>query len=502
MELGEEKDGGGVCVGSGANFPKYNWLIKTDINGNLLWHKSFTINGIKSIGVDNIVQSTDGNYFILANSYQYNQSDPIVMKLNPCGEIEWLKMFYTPSNPNDWCMFITLSPDGGCTLLINSELDDWSGMVNRLKLVHLSSTGDLVWSNYLLNDDSLAMGSEINSLIMLPDSGYLLSGYIYYTSSTSSSAWLHCYFIRTNSQGQMIWQKIVNKGSDNGGIALQSIIDSVNGNIYCMLNKTTAMPNTRSAGFLKLNSAGDTIASYYVVKDTAGTLYDGVWAYNASIISSGTLDVGGPWEYSYIFKTDTFGNRIKWRQVVEDLYPSYIKKTFDGKILYMTNTSTITSPPDFDCLIFKFNQNLESDTLYTQPFAYDYLCPQVIVNDTIWCNNPVIVGEEELMPDHNNNLHIFPNPARDRIQITLPNYNITNTKGQVFNSTYIQYHQTNDKDGIIEIIDIYGRKIMTQKTFADTNSVELDISAIKPGIYLIRYLVNSKVLGLGKFIIY
>ena len=81
-------DNGYIITGKhGDGLVHYLWLIKTDINGQILWEKTFgTEDSYLSFYSLDINQT--GDIFLSgASSYNDPYRDPIVMKLNSCGVI-------------------------------------------------------------------------------------------------------------------------------------------------------------------------------------------------------------------------------------------------------------------------------------------------------------------------------------------------------------------------------------------------------------------------------
>ena len=68
--------------------------------------------------------------------------------------------------------------------------------------------------------------------------------------------------------------------------------------------------------------------------------------------------------------------------------------TFDNKIVFVV-TSPYTNAATWDILMYKLNSDLEWDSVYTQPFVYDYLCPDPIVSDTIPMDCDIITDVEK-----------------------------------------------------------------------------------------------------------
>jgi hypothetical protein len=59
----ESYDKGYLLLGKfGANYSKYNWLIKTDINGEVLWEKTIG-DGQHAIVFDEISEDQSGNIY-------------------------------------------------------------------------------------------------------------------------------------------------------------------------------------------------------------------------------------------------------------------------------------------------------------------------------------------------------------------------------------------------------------------------------------------------------
>ncbi|MBE9491766.1 MAG: hypothetical protein IMY70_02685, partial [Bacteroidetes bacterium] len=114
----ESYDKGYLLSGKhGANYSKYNWLIKTDINGEILWEKTIG-DGIHTITMIEMVQNNEGAIYLCGGSrYVDPIGDPLIIKLDSCGEKEWCKIFYTQDN-HDYSQSICLTPDQGCAVTL------------------------------------------------------------------------------------------------------------------------------------------------------------------------------------------------------------------------------------------------------------------------------------------------------------------------------------------------------------------------------------------------
>jgi hypothetical protein len=77
----EDYDKGYNIIGM-INYYKYSWLVKTNINGNILWDKRFG-NGHFDVGSSNIEKTPDGGSIICGTWTKFNPSfDAFLIKLN------------------------------------------------------------------------------------------------------------------------------------------------------------------------------------------------------------------------------------------------------------------------------------------------------------------------------------------------------------------------------------------------------------------------------------
>ena len=82
----EAYDHGYLLLGRhGPNYPKYMWLIKTDINGEILWEKTIG-DGVATIFFTEVAQNANGEIYLVGASHYYNDyKDPLIIKLDSCG---------------------------------------------------------------------------------------------------------------------------------------------------------------------------------------------------------------------------------------------------------------------------------------------------------------------------------------------------------------------------------------------------------------------------------
>ncbi len=77
-----------------AQLEEHGWLIKTDINGNVLWNKEIGA-GSDQIITEKTMYDDQGNLYIFGLLWGDLESFyPLIIKLNPCGELQWCRLLY------------------------------------------------------------------------------------------------------------------------------------------------------------------------------------------------------------------------------------------------------------------------------------------------------------------------------------------------------------------------------------------------------------------------
>ena len=487
-DLFESYDHGYLLLGwYGGSYPSYCWLIKTDINGNLLWQKTFG-ETTSFLGYNRLDENFDGKIFISGTTTYYDTyRDPIVMKLNACGEKEWCRVFHTPGN-YDYSRFILSTDSGGCVVLLNNTGPDSSYYGVRVALAELDADGELLWQQNYNSADSSFQGEIIVHVLKTIDSGYLLTGLCDYEDpSYPGLFWTHPYFIKFDSVGNFEWETIVNKETpSNGGAAWSTVINPDSTHFYSSISHYYHSPSSSAPALLKMDFEGNVIDIYDVVSGYK----DGKLSY-ATFLNDSTLAASAGWGntddslWSRAVIIDTLGNLLNSRVLIQDLYTSMLQMTHDSKLVYLSNTYQNNQ---FDCYLTKLNQDLEQDTIYTMPFTYDSLCPYQIVSDTIVQDDcGLIVGIEEEQEkgrriEEESSIKVWPNPARDWIALTFPDI---------------------VAPGEVELVvyNVFGQEAL-RKEVAPTNRIaSLNISSLSSGMYSLRSKDMKNRIFTGKFVV-
>ncbi|HOX77661.1 MAG TPA: T9SS type A sorting domain-containing protein [Bacteroidales bacterium] len=444
------------CIMKNASQFKYGWIIKTDINGNILWNKKYGDYQVENLFWD-FDRTEDGGIIIAGATGQYDsQRDPLFVKLDPCGEIEWCKIFL--SNQDNYASaIIKLNSDGYLGMLTYYGGDAQN---IRISLVKMDATGEPIWIKHLAQQDSVA-NEEGFFLYSTPDSNYLVSGVCFSPS-------IKPYFIKTDTSGEELWT--IKWPAGTGGYASQCAFPD-NNYIYNASHLRFG-DYPKVPYLLKFNESGETIDQYPLMGDTI--ISGGATSlllYNDSILFTGTTWTVDPWlfeGYSDILKTDTLGNVQCMRRLINEHHPptSIIKST-DQKIIVL---GYYYPDGNWDIYMWKMNQNLADDTLYTQPLTYDSLCPYEIQSDTLELDCGLFVNIDEIptKEEYESSIKISPNPARDWVVLTLPD---VVAAGKVE----------------ITVYDVFGREVEMgrQGELPVNRMLVLDVSGYPPGMYVV-----------------
>ncbi len=485
----ESYDHGYLISGKhGANYSKYNWLIKTDINGEIQWEKTIG-DGVNSIVLLDMAQDKLGNTYLGGGTGAYDpESDPLIIKLDPCGEKEWCRVFYTFDN-NDYSSCLATTPDGNIAVVLNRTNPDPE--LDRICLAKLSPVGDLIWKHCISPVDSSKRNEISYNLIVTPDQGFLVTGDCYYEDPEVPNHWIsHPYLIKADSSGIFEWETVVFKETNkDGGVAGSSVVSPDMMNYYTSIahyHFDSVM--TSSPALVKLDLNGNVINVYDILPgyETGGKL-----SY-AQFLNDSILAASAGWGntedslWTRAVIIDTLGNLLNSNVLMYDIYTSILQVTNDGKLLYASNTQ---QNGQFDFYLTKLNQDLEQDSIYTRPFTYDSLCPYQIISDTIVqddCGLIVGISEEgnQSKTGTSSRLEVFPNPARDEIQVK-----------------WEPGKAGPEHECWLEIYDIFGRQAPVPAPMKGKGDWKVNVSNLLPGIYLVILRDEGRIKAEAKFVV-
>ncbi|MFH1120433.1 MAG: T9SS type A sorting domain-containing protein [Bacteroidota bacterium] len=500
--LSETYDGGFILLGAYDYFPDTRgWLIKVDINGNMLYDITMGINnGFDQINLPlSINQTLDGGNIICNVQGPDYLGNIGVIKLDQCGNLDWCRIFDTQENP-DWGVEIKQLEDGGYIMLTMGY--DYTFNNPRIHLFRLDENGELLWIEpyaTTANHPYLSYNDPYD-LVVTPDEDFFISGLCYWcddsvgTGGVNNRCRLKAMAILADSSRQEEWVSVY-KATDTLAYSLAGwATQHESGSLYVGAVDQTIWPNSLPR-LLKYDINGNLLtdslvnvpmiynkwAEGFMVNPSftsddrlfTNILYADSTNYFPGWFGLHELDSLGGWHNSFMHPSAHAESRI----IVTD----------DDKILA---GAVVGSGLDQDIILMKFNTSLEYDSIYIAPRVYDYLCPDPIESKTIDLSDcEVIVNVEDIPTRKEYEARISlipitpaPNPAKEYVRFLLEN---------------TEYHRN------IRVVcyDMHGRQLAEMPVNSGVNETGLSISGWRPGLYMAVVYSGSRQMGKARFVV-
>jgi predicted secreted protein len=220
----QTRDDGYIIAGRTDRVPTNNcdvWLIKTDVNGNILWDKTFgKLDNDEGYSVQ---QTSDDGYIVTGRTGSYGSGDsdayPIsgedvwLIKTDAQGNELWNKTFGQP--PWDEGHSVQQTSDGG--YVIAGYTGSNSAGVSDVWMVKTDADGNLLWDRTFGGSN----GDRANSVQQTSDGGYILAGWTASYGAGGKDAWL----IKTDPSGNKEWERTFGMSNDDEANSVQQTTD-------------------------------------------------------------------------------------------------------------------------------------------------------------------------------------------------------------------------------------------------------------------------------------
>ncbi len=469
----------GLYIGLTDNaLQKLALLLKTDVNGKVLWQKKIGMSGFMN-GITGICQAKDGGLLVCGLiTSKDEEGDAFLLKLNACGEKEWAKIYY--DSGYNWAKSIMQLPDGNYLLSIYNEKIEGT-------LLKLDTSGKVIWQftsehgfkDVLLNYDNSFLIS-VDCFLPLhnnPDTGTAWGrGGITKLKQNGKQDFFKVYYYEEDS---LIRFQSARQMQDSGWIVAgwnrnsEYIVERLfrydkNGNV--ILSKRYSNGRNYHEAFINILPIND----------------------KESIILSEISDkVDKGWVK--FTKVDENGKVLKFKEFKNEgagyLFPGSFQKTSDNKFLfsgYYNNGG----------YVLKLNENLDIDSFTTKAYRYDSLCPKSISNSTISIadaeiipvnlDSPTVGKYPTALPRlpefFTSGNTIYPNPVQD-----LLHWRISSGTQKLLTAKVYFYN-------------MLGQEISANIISTSENEIQVSTKHFPAGVYMGLLEVNGKVIARQKLL--
>ena len=444
-------------------------LKKTDVNGHILWEKYFNASFQHSLAT--IVTSENGDTYIGgAHNRSNGVINPLIIKLNACGELEWCKRIFLNPLKISYVMDLKIDQNNDLICLIYGGSD--LSFEERTQLIKLTSEGDVLWHNsYLVTEDYPTMvhvamyNININS-----DNSYYLSGETGFPDNYTPGEWLRYRTtpVKISEDGKEEWMSPLGVYDEIGSFTNDRFHFVGDGTIWgIMVGDTTT--GTQPGKFI-FNADGEILDYYFK------PILEGITYYNGLFLTkpiSERLYASRLNYYLYpqvntvhrglaVFDSALNVAAYKLNMDVVADYPMSTIMSHDSLLLDISSCFNCNGSQYSDVYLAKYNADLSfADTIDDTNWVYDSFCEHAIVSDTIYlaCDP---IGIEELHPpvekakdDLPLKIKVNPNPAKNQVKLQLeyitPSEEFKDLSLQVFDIKGNEMHQENVCGGVMEI---------------------------------------------------
>ena len=194
------EDSSYVITGSSSSWSESSqaFLLKIDTAGNYLWSQSY--GGAESEAGKRVLYNADLGYYIagFSNSFGAGDFDAYLVKTDLNGNKLWEKTYGKPSN---WERINDAIWTKDSTILMVGEVQATNGEASDILIIHADKNGDTLWTKTIgsIGED------RANSIISVQDSLFIIGGEMFIPDSNLVKGFI----LKMNAQGTIIWENTV-----------------------------------------------------------------------------------------------------------------------------------------------------------------------------------------------------------------------------------------------------------------------------------------------------
>ncbi len=184
------------------------FLLKIDTAGNYLWSQSY--GGPESEEGKRVLYNADLGFYIagFSNSFGSGDFDAYLVKTDLNGNKLWEKTYGKPSN---WERINDAIWTKDSTILMVGEVQATNGAASDILIIHADKNGDTLWTKTFgsIGED------RVNSIISVQDSLFIIGGEMFIPDSNLVKGFI----LKMNAQGTIIWENMVSDLAGKYGVS-------------------------------------------------------------------------------------------------------------------------------------------------------------------------------------------------------------------------------------------------------------------------------------------
>ena len=194
------EDSSYVITGSSSSWGESSqaFLLKIDTAGNYLWSQSY--GGPESEAGKRVLYNADLGFYIagFSNSFGSGDFDAYLVKTDLNGNKLWEKTYGKPSN---WERINDAIWTKDSTILMVGEVQATNGAASDILIIHADKNGDTLWTKTFgsIGED------RANTIISVQDSLFMIGGEMFIPDSNLVKGFI----LKMNSAGDIIWQDTI-----------------------------------------------------------------------------------------------------------------------------------------------------------------------------------------------------------------------------------------------------------------------------------------------------
>jgi len=308
------------------------WLVKTDSNGNAKWNKTY--GGTLQDEAYAVQQTNDNGYILAGSTYSFGAgfSDSYLVKTDENGLMQWNKTY----GGTHWDVAFSVQQTSDRGYIAAGSSNSFSSGYEDFYLVKTDENGLMQWNKTFgeFYDDIAYSSQQTN------DGGYIVCGY----KSSFGTGYEDFWLVKTDPNGNMAWNKTY--GGENSDYAY--FVQQTNDNGYIIAGSTYSSSTEFDVWIVRTDSSGNMQWN----KTYGGLLDEEAYAIRQAS-DGGYIIAGFTDSLSYnrdiwLIKTDSSGN-IEWSQTYggtekDEAYA--VQQTSDGG--YIIAGTTYSFGPSWD----------------------------------------------------------------------------------------------------------------------------------------------------------